>query len=52
MRTRGGGGDRFVVCDFCDADESRHGISWIAPVGNKGICNKCAADLEAAINRP
>lgn len=49
MNYRGGYGESFGVCDFCDTDSSGSGIKFVDVIGNKGICNKCALALRLAI---
>lgn len=45
MRYINDGPYRHPVCDFCDTDKTANNVAWIRPVGEKGICNNCAADL-------
>lgn len=46
---RDGSNYEFAVCDFCDVDESGNGVKFVLPIGEKGICSRCASQLEKII---
>lgn len=50
MNYRGSYGEYFAVCDFCDTDSSDYKVQWVKPIGEKGICSKCALQLTRVLD--